>query len=632
MALLAALGRGDKAGPVCETVTWGELATVDSLALRLGLGHAPLQRRDFVGLTSLTLRGPDLKFRWWPGDLLGELSALENLELEFFWALVPAMSSLLQTLPLLTLLQPDYRPYAASQPPLSGLLLGELLAHTPLLRRLTVIGAFETLPDDLLAGVPQLQQLTLKGRIRTLPPSLLGSTPDLRQVTIESWERVPKELDLGRAVNEETFMEISDTLLRGLPRLERLELRGDFPDLPADFLAFTPQLQYLALIGGQLPSPPRLSALLRHTPSLQHLTLTHRFPYEVPADLLWSVPQLRSLHLAAGFVHPKSGPRATRTRLPAGLLAPTPRLQELVLLWGSLAEDGLPLDLLTHVPQLRSLRVPVLPHKDFLQPVPQLETLQANPPYGVPSVDLPGFYAHTPQLQSLQLDMCSKELPADLLQHLPNLQALSLKSCSKTLPRGLLAPIPNLTSLTLGTSQLEAIPEDLLAYTPQLTAMSLSAGNLAELPAGWLAPVPKLQRLVLSRYLSPIPEDLLANTPQLTVMSMNVHNLTELPAGLLVSVPELRHLALFGWRMRTSLEEMLVPGSLPPGMDWIARGWRTRPPDMYPHAQTPYPHGDWPWHIRHEGARFLLGTNAGNVAALLLHYPYLEVREDYGLN
>ena len=336
-AVLAALGRGDKPGPACATVTWEELQTIDALALRLGLGHAPLQRRDFTGLTGVTdlaLRAPDLLFRWWPGDLLAELEGLETLALDHD-SMSP--SYLLYLLPLLSLPLPEVE---KSNPTtrhdnglaLSGQRLEALLAHTPRLTSLTVLG-LRTVPDELLAGVPALRQLTLKGNVTALPAGLLAFTPQLRSLTIEGWDAPTYDQRSSRLDT------IPAALLRPVPRLERLVLGGNFRELPTTFLAATPRLQHLELHGGLLM--PGLPELLGHTPSLRHLTLVARAMREPPADLLQGVPQLQSLHLQFGTYVQKSHHNSL-TRLPAGLLDPTPRLQELSLFMEVVAEGGIP--------------------------------------------------------------------------------------------------------------------------------------------------------------------------------------------------------------------------------------------------------------------------------------------------
>ena len=630
-AVLAALGRGDKPGPACRTVTWEELQTIDALALRLGLGHAPLQRRDFTGLTGVTdlaLRVPDLLFRWWPGDLLAELESLTTLDLDVDRVRLNNLSYLLPTLPLLSFFDLTYPdPYRSYWLALSGQRLEALLAHTPRLTSLTVWGQFLTLPSDLLAGIPALRQLTLKGNFPALPVDLLDSLSQLRSLTIEGWEVGTSPYSRYPDPWSFSLDEIPTALLRPVPRLEKLVLRGNFRELPTTFLAATPRLQHLELRGGSLPPASRLPGLLAHTPALRHLTLAGWDLLELPAILLQGVPQLQSLHLQLEERTAKSV-APTGIRVPPRLLAPTPQLRELILFWEVLAEDGLPADLLTHVPHLRSLRMPYLPSADFLRPVPELKALQLDTAYFLS----PAVLAHTPRLQVLHLKdlRYSEYAEVDLLQPLSALTTLSLIVHRRP---DLLAHTPHLTSLNLELRGDTLLPADLLAHSPHLTSLTLKTDDDTSLPVDLLTDTPHLTSLTLKASgLQTIPENLLAPTPHLNSLAIHYASLTELPPALLEPVPLLQHLELNLRGLRTSPAAWLEPGSFPPRLERFNRGWTIRSADMYPHAHTPYPY---------QARRQVLGwinssqfrptpPSADEVAALqdlLLRYPYLDARE-----
>ena len=667
-AVLAALGRGDKPGPACRTVTWGELQTIETLALRLGLGHAPLQRRDFTGLTGVTdlaLRVPDLLFRWWPGDLLAELEGLETLALDHD-SMSP--SYLLPTLPLLSLPLPEGE---MSNPTtrhdnglaLSGQRLEALLAHTPRLTRLTVLG-LRTVPDELLADVPALRQLSLKGNVNALPADLLAFTPQLRSLTIEGWDAPTYDQIHDPYVTRRSspLDTIPAALLRPVPRLERLVLRGNFRELPTTFLAATPRLQHLELRGGLLPAS-RLPGLLAHTPALRHLTLAGWNLLEPPANLLQGVPQLQSLHLqlAAYF---QENHHITQTRLPAGLLDPTPRLQELILWMGGVEKAGIPPDLLAPVPHLRSLRMPHLPSADFLRPVPELKALHLD----TANFLSPAVFIHNSRLRSLSLYISGKSVEqlANLLQHLPQLTSLSLHlnpygSYDRgpglsalpgllthtphledlhlridgyswwTLPTDLLVPVPRLASLDLHIPRLIDLSADLLVPTPQLTSLTLDSRYLETLPADLLVPTPQLTSLTLDLDdLEALPADLLVPTPRLTSLTIrNWGTLTELPPALLAPVSALQDLELRMLALPFSPAAFLVPGTFPPNMEQFRDGWVPRPADMFPHAFTPYPYRGHQLHPRYLSRFWPTPFSAERVAEmrdLLLRYPYLDSR------
>ena len=664
-AVLEALGRGYRAGPACAAVTGAELATVDHLALILGIGHAPLQRRDFAGLSGLTrlsLDAPDLLLRWWPPDLLAEVPALEDLHL-YLRHNRPDLpfeldQALMQALPLLSDIEimPTHEKWGYPHQLPSGLIgnrVRAFLAYTPELRQLSVVGDFHTMPADLLAATPHLRRLTLKGRFW----DEYGGW-----VVPNSWSGIPKGL------------------LAPVPGLTHLTMYGNLENLSPAFLEPVPHLQYLVLLGHSLPphwpSNDVLSAMLVATPHLQHLSLMGGWWTEPSADLLETVPGLRSLHLVFGVSHPKN---PTKMRLPVGFLAPVPRLARLNLYWD--VRDVLPRDLLHHTPDLLELTVSdwLHPTEDFLQFVPRLRELRGPvrltpatvmpPPqvqhmtiyvsgahwpeellaqltqvtalellfdycYGAPSPPvLPVLPGQLSRLTSLTIDVdCLEELPVELLAPVPQLTALTLKVNSlEELPVELLAHVPQLTALTLDVNSLEELPVELLAHVPQLTALTLKGDSLEELPVELLAPVPQLTTLTLESDSGPgLPAELLRYTPDLQHLVLEfgaVGHLSGLPAELLRYTPDLQHLVL---EHRTLYH---VPADLPAellqytphgqALEYVHRGYRARPTGMHPHRVVPFSLLNW-WNLSW-GAE----VEAEDVRPLLdylLQYPYLDIR------
>ena len=182
--------------------------------------------------------------------------------------------------------------------------------------------------------------------------------------------------------------------------------------------------------------------------------------------------------------------------------------------------------------------------------------------------------AHTPRLQTLQLDGWDEALPADLFRYTPRLAHLSLGSDSRLdldLPVDLLAHTPHLESLHLEDSHPAELARQLLARTPRLTRLTVTPST--PLPETFLAAVPQLTHLTVGDGLEPCATpDLLApvlhlrqfavrmaadtealaclghalhlHTPALAELHLELRGLLRLEAGVLPELPRLARLTL----------------------------------------------------------------------------------------
>jgi len=229
------------------------------------------------------------------------------------------------------------------------------------------------------------------------------------------------------------------------------------------------------------------------------------------------------------------------------------------------------------------------------------------PIHGATSTNLNSLLAHTPRLQTLQMEGTGLEnLPDDLFQYTPLLAHLSLRNNSRVdadLPDGLLVDIPHLESLHLEGGYPSAALAPLLPHVPHLTRLTVTAST--PLPETFLAAVPHLTHLTIKEgfepcatpnLLAPVPDlqlfavhmaadsaslacleralrlhtpvlgelhielwdlrdldEVLPNLPRLTRLTLDVGGLTQLSPQLLAEVPELTHLALHGAPQDTSL-------------------------------------------------------------------------------
>ena len=322
-ALRQALAAPGQAAPPCGQVTKAALAGVSTLELELGLGHAPLRRKDLAGLhglRQLTLDVMEYQFLYWPSDLLAGVPELESLHLTLVevilesprrvhfddtFPILRVSRALRDTLPTLALAgqtgeEESHRNIKGH----SSRKLQAMLAHTPSLRVLTVAGHFSKLVPDLLVHTPALQTFVLQGFFPELPAELLAPVPHLRQLTLNS-----PGLD-----------ELPPTLLAQATELQVLSLRfRDYfkynpylrVDWPEGFLQGAPALRELHLSSG-LPiilTPD----FLDHTPWLETLTVDVDFSAglvplpDLPDDMLARVPRLHTLVFRDEYLRPIPG-------------------------------------------------------------------------------------------------------------------------------------------------------------------------------------------------------------------------------------------------------------------------------------------------------------------------------------
>ena len=603
-ALQRAVASPGQALPPCGTVTGPALAGVTALELELGLGHAPLRRRDLAGLPGLrqlTLDVPAYQFPWWPPDLLAEVSGLQVLHLtlaaddpqvpwlrDTFADDLELPLALRDTLPTLALVaqsqqwdeaQRDYgglsarklQALLAATPELRVLtvdgffreLVPELLAATPALRELVLRGAFQAPPAALLVPVPHLQHLTLASPLFLgLPPTFLTPTPELQVLTLHFRDY--------NKYNPYLRVDWPAGFLQGAPALRELHLSSGVPlALTPDWLDNTPRLEVLNLavenndMGGPLPDLPEdmlarvpqlhtlaftgnytpYLAWLRHAGQLRTLTLDLRHRKALPPDLLHYTPHLQSLELDLPNLE----------RLPSTLLQYTPALQTLTLVLSNL--QALPPNFLQSTPQVQTLtlKTPSLQQMPaaLLQFTPQLRTLELQA--GSLRVLSDDFLQSTPQLQTLTLGLSNLETWPDHLLDVPQLRhlALAVRSTNTLWPPDLLRYNSQLQTLALDWYLVgpflhqhgyPPFPGGLLEYTPHLRTLDLRS-NFRYLPADLLVPVPQLQALTLRGVFRDLPGFLLKPVPQLQVLSLDGRGIA-LPEYLLVPVPQLQVLSL----------------------------------------------------------------------------------------
>ena len=570
-ALRQALAGPGQASTSCGKVTEAELAGVSTLELELGLGHAPLRRKDLAGLhglRQLTFDVMEYQFLYWPSDLLAGVPRLESLHLTLVednledpwmdsysitFPFIEVSRALRNTLPTLALAgktrEEEERRKKGGH---SSRKLQSMLGHTPSLRALTVEGDFNRLVPDLLMHTPGLQTFVLRGTFFKLPAELLEPVRHLQLLTLESpiFGVLPPDL-LAHATelqilslrfrdyfkyNPYLRVDWPEGFLQGAPALQELHLSsGVTIILTPDFLDHSPWLESLTLdvnyISGNVPPPDLPDDILIQTPRLHTLA----FGLDSSRYINWRhhAPRLRNLSMVV----------SSAQALSPDLLRTTPRLQALTLVVPELEE--LPPDLLRTTPLLHTLTlvVPALEElpSDLLLYTPQLRVLNLRS-YALGSLP-DNFLRHTPMLQALSLNLDSlQEMPASFLYSTPELRTLSLRSLDLTeLPYRWLSRVPELQSLDIGRG-FRSFPSDLLTHTPQLE--SLVVENVLSLEVASLLPyLPLLQSLHLKTRFHREPGDSLKHTPVLTALTSRKggENLVEyLPAH----TPALQELAL----------------------------------------------------------------------------------------
>ena len=299
-AVLAALSQAEVEPLTCASVNPTDLARVETLELELAYLDAPLQRSDLADLLQLrhlSLRVPDVLFRWLPINLLAEQSRLQEFDLILYrklrnyhlynynkteeWLHVPTLALRLVDVEFHS---PMWYPYYVKP-----YMLEEGLSVTRL--------------AGFLSQVPNLSRLTLTGQVRSFNGSLLANNNQLRQLVLYS----------------PTCLEVSVDLLAPVPHLQSLDLHCQLWALPNGFLDQTPELRILNIqfadaykYNPYLLVQPLPSRLLAKVPHLQHLCLhgeTLRTK-ALPPDLFHYTPHLKAIAV------PESGGYITRADCP----------------------------------------------------------------------------------------------------------------------------------------------------------------------------------------------------------------------------------------------------------------------------------------------------------------------------
>lgn len=571
----------------CADITWAELASLTTLVVDFGLGHATPTARDLgglLGLRQLTLFWPVL--RPLPGDLLSRLPQLPSLHLELYYT--DLSDTLLEHLGWLQHVesQPyDYHRWSSQAPLPAG-----FLTHSPQLEELTVqvtghpYGSWSpfAFPAGFLAGNPRLRQLTVQvhplnvfssGSLPlTLSADLLRHNPQLRVLTLQASRLAA--LPHGFLAHNQALesLSIQSPFLHPLPgdflahnrNLEEVTLRNlSARNLTGDLFAHNPRLKSME-IGGYV-EPELSSNLFVHNPQLQRLVLEVHNLQTIPPDLLAANPLLQEVVLDAYEV----------TELPSGLFAHNPWLRDVRL--GSNQVTDLPPDLFTRNPRLLHLelqaydldRFKLAPLADLLSRNPQLHDLTLS---GNWSTLPPGFLALNTQLQRLAIHVPYAELPSDLLAHNEQLLDLQIQGFSGPIPGDLVARNPDLQRLSISARHLQSIPAELLVHNPDLQQLSLfldetvdepteiSANLLAHssrlqhlqihgrvlIPTDFLRHNPRLASLELPDFFEAPPADLLAYNPRLQELKLTLGGSHPLPVGLLAHSPQLQNLTIYG--------------------------------------------------------------------------------------
>ncbi len=579
----------------CADITWAELASLTTLAVDFGLGHATPTARDLgglLGLRQLTLFWPVL--RPLPGDLLSRLPQLPSLHLELYYT--DLSDTLLEHLGWLQHVesQPyDYHRWSSQAPLPAG-----FLTHSPQLEELTVqvtghpYGYWSpfAFPTGFLAGNPRLRQLTvqvqpLNSSIDGLLPlalsaDLLRHNPQLQVLTLEA-DRLAA-LPHGFLAHNQALesLSIQSELLRPLPRdflmrnrnLEEISIRYLSITQPAvrlaDLFAHKPRLKSVEIGGYVEPELP--SNLFVHNPQLHRLVLEVHKLQTIPPDLLAANPFLREVVLDTYDL----------TELPSGLFAHNPWLRNVKLEVDQVTD--LPPDLFAHNPHLLRLELrtrytdgfKLAPLADLLSRNPQLHDLTLNGNwYRLP----PGFLARNTQLQRLAIHVPYAELPSDLLAHNKQLLDLQVWGFSGPIPGDLVARNPLLQRLSISARHLQSVPSELLVHNPDLQQLTLFLDETVDepteisedllahnsrlqhlqihgsvlIPADFLRHNPRLAYLDLSRFEKALPAGLLEHNPLLQKLLLYHPDMTELPAGLLAHNLQLQHLAIGGARLQS---------------------------------------------------------------------------------
>ena len=607
-ALLSVLAPTGGSTHDCTSISRAELATIEELELFLALDDTPLRRADLApltGLTSLSIRMPDVLLQFLSVDLLESQTVLEALELNLYsnvywygltdstwlsntewqargkfsvvgssgsvgwrrfnidlWRKVPTLALRLPSVDFVhPMWYPHYNKPYRIEGGVSPLRISGLLDQVPGLVKLTVRARIKSCDTPLVVSNPNLKELNLHGLICANPSiDYLYHVPLLEHLTVQS----------------HTLDELPSGFLDRNSHLRSLEITFE------DTNKFRPQDRV-----GDLPQ-----ALLANTPRLERLSLqgpTLR-PASVPHDLFFHTPELRDVHVEPGilleWIPPNFAAQVRRVSPYLTVMPTSPRdgqeltfsnLTELRLeIYRSPVEQP-PTGTRPCFASGTALRFPILTKLMLMQSWPQ-EAF---------SCTVPLVY---PELRNLSLNNMESlspvphpELLVEALQPAPQLTHLWLDSW-EALPPSLFADNPLLESLSVHLGGQAALPDDFLTHTPNLVSLNLDASSLKDeldLPPQWLQNVPKLQTLHIDgpprtnypsdlvdytddlRHLTldsmdeEIPRGIGSKTPALEHLELHSYQVTTLPDGFLQNAPMLKHVFLAFGQLASLPEDFL---------------------------------------------------------------------------
>ena len=209
-----------------------------------------------------------------------------------------------------------------------------------------------TFPPGFLNNIPQLKTLEIWADVKKLPVGFLARAPQLAYLTLLTpvLEQLPEGF-LGQVPRLDYLELITDIrklpgdFLSNAPQLKTLRQRhGDHLDeIPANFLAQTPELSSVFLVIQGQPTMPR--DFLSHSAKLASLYLYARELEVLPAGFLSHMPQLGLVDLDLPLLRV----------LPNNMLADVPMLYELYLTARHL--ETIPETFLQQAPRLSNLTI-----------------------------------------------------------------------------------------------------------------------------------------------------------------------------------------------------------------------------------------------------------------------------------
>ncbi len=400
--------------------------------------------------------------------------------------------------------------------------------------------AEDTYLTQLLIHTPRLKTLSVKGPGLSVSADLLQFTPELEAL----------HLDLGGWGKELV------PLLDHVPRLTQLTVKdGLAPCASPNLLAAVPRLTRLTRLAVRMVADTEALACLRTTLDqlaldLKELEVELLTLRDLNVEILPSLPQLTHLTLdVKGMV-----------TLPQQLLVKTPELTHLTLRddtydGRSEATFALPTGFFAHTPHLTSLSLNITRlidlSPDLLKPIPELRRMQIDTQ---DSASLTALFME--QVTELRVDTGFLDLPEDFPTRLPHLKVLHLDVQNLALPENFLTHAERLEVLHLNAQTRKSLPANFLTYAPRLTDLYLRMPLLPALPPTFLVHAPLLETMELEAGHGIVgnfakcnqnppgprefPEHFLSHTPRLVELTLRVPMLKALPPSFLGHAPLLQ--------------------------------------------------------------------------------------------